>query len=61
MTCTRIFMKWLQAHQAGVRLGDVLVEINGEACASFSSAIAKLKILGQGQNTFVFRQTKSSK
>ena len=53
-----VVKKWSQAHRAGVNLGDVLVEINGEACASFSSAIAKLKTLDQGENTFAFRQTK---
>mmetsp|Transcript_21901 Transcript_21901/g.65671 ORF Transcript_21901/g.65671 Transcript_21901/m.65671 type:complete len:750 (+) Transcript_21901:40-2289(+) len=54
----RGFRRESAAHRAGVNLGDVLVEINGEACASFSSAIAKLKTLGQGENTFAFRQTK---
>jgi len=36
------------AQQAGVRLGDVLLEINGQTSASFAEAIQRLKALGQG-------------
>lgn len=57
---TRGFRTGSAAQQAGVRLGDVLLEINGGKSVSFHDAITKLKSLGQGQvNLTLERRGKS--
>lgn len=48
---TRGFRPGSSAQQAGVRLGDVLLEINGGSFDSFQDAISRLKSLGQGPVT----------
>jgi C-terminal processing protease CtpA/Prc len=44
------------AKQAGVKLNDVLIKINGESFASFQEAIGKLKTSNQGQINLTLRR-----
>lgn len=54
---TRGFRSGSPAQEAGVKLGDVLLEINGTPFASFQDAIARLKSLDKGTVTLTLHRT----
>jgi len=53
---TRGYRTGSPAKEAGVKMGDILTEINGERFASFHDAITKLKAIKKGKITLALQR-----